>query len=54
MDDEDPAYESGPFCMHWSDPSDCTEKCTCGHDCRDHHYGMDCKWCDCENFKEPA
>lgn len=30
-------YESGPFCRHYSDPSDCDEKCAaCGHECRRH------------------
>jgi hypothetical protein len=32
-------YESGPFCRHWGDPSDCEEKCaTCGHRCPEHEF----------------
>lgn len=50
-------YESGPFCRHWSDPSDCEEKCaTCGHLCREHVYGTDSECmengCGCEKFVE--
>jgi hypothetical protein len=30
-------YDSGPFCRHWGDPSDCEEICTtCGHICTRH------------------
>lgn len=30
-------YESGPFCQHYSDPSECEEVCaTCKHECRQH------------------
>ena len=38
-DDEDAwdDYESGPYCVHWDDPSDCEEKCAiCGGECRFH------------------
>lgn len=37
-DDDDWAdYESGPYCRHWSDPTDCDELCdTCGHRCSEH------------------
>jgi hypothetical protein len=38
-DDIDPweNYESGPFCRHWGDPSDCDEECArCGHRCCRH------------------
>ena len=38
-DYEDDGYESGPFCEHWGDPSDCDEcraLCVCGHALRDH------------------
>ena len=32
-------YDSGPFCRHWGDPSDCEEKCgSCGHGCAWHWY----------------
>ena len=40
MCEEDEYWESGPFCRHWGDPSDCDERCaTCGHLCRWHSYG---------------
>ena len=32
-------YQTGPFCRHWSDPSDCDEVCaTCGHKCTEHDF----------------
>jgi hypothetical protein len=35
--EEGPEYDTGPFCQHWSDPSDCEEKCArCGLECRRH------------------
>lgn len=50
-------YESGPFCRHWSEPSECEEKCMkCGHSCQEHgsidnepctHEG-----CSCEGWVE--
>ena len=43
--------DSGPFCRHWGDPSDCNEKCKCGHKCCQHDYiDNDCCICDCEQF----
>lgn len=58
-DDEDTDFvESGPFCRHWGDPSDCDWKCAnCGHTCAEHG-GIDEKChvegCSCEEWKEPA
>lgn len=40
-------YDSGPFCEHWSDPSDCEEGCmSCGKLCREHDWDDDA----CEEF----
>lgn len=45
-------YESGPFCRHWSDPSDCVIACeNCGHRCPEHAYDSGDRACqvdDCE------
>lgn len=51
---EDWDYETGPFCRHWSDPSDCYEMCKCGHPCRRHLLYEDgnCDECDCEKFED--
>ena len=54
-DDNWESYESGPFCPHWGDPSDCDEPCgTCGHPCSLHGSG-ECRSeeCSCEGFVEP-
>ncbi len=41
-------YESGPFCRHYGDPSDCSEKCAvCGHECHEHHLSCDHEGCAC-------
>ena len=49
-------YESGPFCQHWSDPSDCDQLCECGHQCHDHESWDEgkCKaeGCSCEKFTD--
>ena len=52
-------FDSGPFCRHWGDPSDCDELCaTCGHRCTDHSYGngepFECMVddCKCEEWVE--
>lgn len=57
MTDEDDGfcdYDSGPFCKHWSDPSDCDELCaTCGHMCCRHGYSTEECYvddCKCEQF----
>ncbi len=49
-------YDSGPFCRHWSESSDC-EICragcaTCGHSGLDHDYGGEgpCDECDCKKW----
>lgn len=35
-------YETGPFCRHFGDPSDCDELCErCGHKCHEHGAGVD-------------
>lgn len=63
----DDPYESGPFCRHYSDPSDCQETCAhCGHRCKWHD--PDCSYsefvlidgvwrhenhCDCLAWVEP-
>jgi hypothetical protein len=46
-------YNSGPFCRHWSDPSDCDLLCVCGHKCCDHR-GDECSLddCECEHYEE--
>jgi len=47
--------DSGPFCQHWSDPSECEKICaTCGHECRWHTMGEKCRieGCDCEKFMD--
>jgi len=36
-------YESGPFCRHFGDPTDCDEKCArCGKTCASHD--DECTW----------
>ncbi len=42
-------YESGPFCRHWGDPSDCDTECAnCHHTCSQHYANdNDCRECDC-------
>lgn len=48
-EDYEEGYESGPFCQHWGDPSDCEEECDCGHTCASHCYYLDdCNGKDCE------
>ena len=57
-DDEsgwDGEYNSGPFCRHWSDPSDCEEVCLCDHRCGRHESDADdgaCLDCDCSQWRE--
>jgi len=51
-------YDSGPFCRHWSDPSDCCDLCTCGHKCYRHEYyfkNSACMedGCECKEWVEP-
>jgi hypothetical protein len=56
MSDEDWSnYETGPFCRHWGDPSDCDRKCVCGHTCVEHDFAEPgaCMECDCKAFDEP-
>lgn len=48
-------YESGPFCRHWGDPSDCDILCeNCLHRCGSHEMDegrTDCHECDCEKWE---
>jgi len=59
-DEEDYGFESGPFCRHWGDPSNCDEKCKrCGHFCCRHEDAASCneEGCACEGWvgdEEPA
>lgn len=49
----DREYDSGPFCRHFSDPSDCSEPCVmCGHPCREHPSDGGCsgETCLCPAF----
>ena len=49
-------YETGPFCRHWFDPSDCRDDCAyCGHRCPEHEIGhtTECAECDCPEYKDP-
>lgn len=59
MPDEDEAYGedyvSGPFCQHYSDPSDCTDLCKCTHECRRHDLiDGECEHtgCGCTKFED--
>ena len=50
-DSEEPDVDSGPFCRHWGDPSDCAWLCTCGDRCDAHSAHDDsCRECDCLKF----
>ena len=53
MTDFDTCDDSGPFCEHYGDPSDCDELCKCGHTCGQHCWG-ECNQlnCECEKFIE--
>ena len=49
----DEIYDTGNFCKHYSDPSDCDEICECGHKCFEHSiYSGDCCGCSCLDFKD--
>lgn len=54
----DDEYESGPWCEHWSHPSDCDAMCKCGHKCHQHDiYSDEERWCnvddcDCKAFED--
>lgn len=56
IEDTDDFADSGPFCIHFSDPSDCLIPCaTCGHECVAHSGGQsDCSRadCECKEFKD--
>lgn len=55
MSDDWADYESGPFCRHWSDPTDCEIVCArCGHRCVNHPLDLDlgCHECDCPGWGE--
>jgi len=56
-EDDRSDYDSGPFCRHWGDPSDCDEVClTCGHKCCEHDHCGDLvchvEGCECKEFKD--
>ena len=41
---DDPEDESGPYCRHWDEPSECVRRCAkCGKECRIHGGGA-CEW----------
>src|SRR3972149_3551968 len=43
-------YESGPFCVHWSELGDCADSCErCGHSCNEHEgeREVECRFTDC-------
>ncbi len=46
-------YETGPFCRHWGDPSDCEDLCMCGHQCSEHPWDDEGSLCACEEWREP-
>lgn len=47
-------YNSGPFCRHWGDPSDCDEKCAaCNHECHSHRGECNVEDCTCLRWEEP-
>lgn len=53
-EEQETEYDTGPFCIHWSDPADCEEICaTCKHWCRAHGLG-ECNegGCKCVKFKD--
>jgi len=52
-DDVQKEIVSGPYCEHWSDPSDCDEPCTCKHPCKRHSSGEECdeRGCECKKFE---
>ncbi len=44
-DAESAEVESGPYCRHFCDPSECNYRCaTCGHECRRHNDDECTKW----------
>lgn len=54
-DDTTEEIISGPYCVHWGDPSDCDEPCArpgCGHKCCDHFWDDQCKveGCECQKY----
>lgn len=54
-DDSSWDYDSGPFCRHWSDPSECDKVCaTCGHRCIDHRLPADDSRCTVDGCDCPA
>ncbi len=61
MCDDDVEYNSGPFCQHWSDPSDCDDLCVCGHKCCQHYGNEECTveegfpaQCPCQEFRDAS
>ncbi len=52
--DTEKDFDTGPFCRHFHDPSDCEKRCTCGCACKRHGYGDDseCMDCGCMKWEE--
>jgi len=39
VEDDGDFFDTGPFCRHFHDPTDCPEVCeACGHKCSEHDY----------------
>lgn len=55
QDEEDLEHDTGPFCRHYSDPSDCELDCVaCGCRCPFHDYANgECMDCDCRHYVDP-
>ncbi len=56
MDEEERDWDTGPFCRHWSDPSDCDIECAnCSDPCPKHGAedgDYSCSECDCKEWVE--
>jgi hypothetical protein len=58
MSTESDFVDSGPFCRHWSDPTDCEIACAnCTHLCGAHDQmeegSCSADACECPGWKEP-
>jgi hypothetical protein len=60
-DEDETAWDSGPFCRHWYDPESCERDCkVCGHRCGKHDDMLRCfhetengEQCPCPGYEEP-
>lgn len=54
MSEHNDFQDSGPFCQHWGDPSDCDEVCAgCGHFCHQHQSdACNAPNCPCPAFQD--